>query len=88
MTESSRPLGSSLGLLAALGVTSSLSASVMEPLAGGEGGLALTGGSAGGDGYRHEEIRSVYPQILADWVNSHWKNDSLEPMTGMDMPWS
>lgn len=82
MTESSRPLGSSLGLLAALGVTSSLGASVMEPLAGGEGG------SAGGDGYRHEEIRSVYPQILADWVNSHWKNDSLEPMTGMDMPWS
>lgn len=41
LMESSRPLGSSLGLLAALGFTS-LAAG------GGEGGFALTDGSAGG----------------------------------------
>lgn len=39
LTESSSPLGSSLGLLVALGFTLLL-------LAGGEGGLAFTGGSA------------------------------------------
>lgn len=42
--ESSRPLGSSLGLLAALGFTSLPSTAVM---AVGEGGFALTEGSAG-----------------------------------------
>ncbi len=46
LVESSRPLGSSLGLLAALGVTSPLSTVVMELLAGGVGAFALTGGSA------------------------------------------
>lgn len=44
--ESSRPFGSSLGLLAALGFTSLPRTPVM---AGGEGGFALTGGSAGDD---------------------------------------
>lgn len=44
LTESSRPLGSSLGLLAALGVTSPLRTVLTEVLAGGEGGFALTGG--------------------------------------------
>lgn len=39
--ESSRPLGSSLGLLVALGFTE-----LMEVLAGGEGGFAFTGGSS------------------------------------------
>lgn len=44
LTESSRPLGSSLGLLVALGSTFPLSAVLTELLAGGEGGFALTGG--------------------------------------------
>lgn len=41
LTESSSPLGSSLGLLVALGFTL-----LLLLLAGGEGGLAFTGGSA------------------------------------------
>lgn len=53
--ESSRPLGSSLGLLAALGFTSLPS---MAALAGGEGGFALTGGSAGGDDANVSTIQS------------------------------
>lgn len=43
LTESSRPLGSSLGLLVAVG----FALPVMELLAGGEGGFALRGGSSG-----------------------------------------
>lgn len=42
LTESSRPLGSSLGLLVAVG----FALLVMELLAGGEGGFALRGGSS------------------------------------------
>lgn len=43
LMESSRPLGSSLGLLVAVGFTLLL----MELLHGGEGGFALRGGSSG-----------------------------------------
>lgn len=56
LTESSaRPLDSSLGLLAALGVRSPLSTGVTELLAGGEGGFVLGGGSSGQE---HKGIRS------------------------------
>lgn len=55
LTESSRPLGSSLGLLVALGCASPLSTVLTELLAGGEGGLALTEVSSEWDGW--EEIR-------------------------------
>lgn len=44
--SSARPLDSSLGLLAALGVISPLSTGVTELLAGGEGGFVLGGGSS------------------------------------------
>lgn len=42
LSESSRPLGSSRGLLAAFGFTSPLSTELMELLGGGEGGFAFT----------------------------------------------
>ena len=50
LIESSRPLGSSLGLLAALGITSPLSSGGVELLAGGEGGFVFIGGSLWGKG--------------------------------------
>lgn len=73
--DSSRPFDSSLGLLAALGVTSLPSTAVM---AGGEGGFALTGGSAG------EDLALQFPTSKKEL----YQLDSLEPTTGMDMPWS
>lgn len=75
LIESSRPLGSSLGLLAALGFTSLASTAVT---AGGEGGFALTDGSAGGDDRIHfsEDNKGNLPI------------SRMEPATVMDMPCS
>lgn len=87
MESSARPLDSSLGLLAALGVISPLSTGVTELLAGGEGGFVLGGGSSEQE---HKGIRSgpfihkYYSFMLIVFVQKY----SLEPMTGMDMPWS
>lgn len=78
LIESSRPLGSSLGLLAALGFTSLASTAVT---AGGEGGFALTDGSAGGDG--------TIPTICFSNDNKGILPISrIEPATVMDMPCS
>lgn len=55
LTGSLKPLGSSRGLLAALGFTLPLSAEATELQAGGEGAFALTGASAQSVGGKHTQ---------------------------------
>lgn len=133
LTGSSRPLGSSWGLLAGLGSSSPLCAVAEELLAGGEAGFALAAGSSESKrGQSESKLESnylffstaikgtsFYPNKRL-WINSYsldlkslqWiviilrtldaniqqpfaqcgivtgKINSLEPITGMDMPWS
>lgn len=83
LTGSSRPLGSSLGLLAALGFTSALGTVLMAPLAGGEGGFVLEGGS--------EEYSLNISQLSCGVHSFLFESNvfvSLEPIAGNDMPGS